>query len=435
MNRSYRTAIDLALRDLLRTGRSMFAVMFALVIPLTLVSVMYLAVGGLGRGEDTFPRVKVYVVDLDSQQAGGGPLGTTSVGSLVVDFLQSEELADVLDTAVVGDVGIARTAVDSGDAAVAVILPEDLSTALYSLDGKATVRVIQDPTLTIGPGIVRAILVQFLDAFSGAQTMVRVLVQTLGGADIPVSPETIEASVGRYVAWAQATGAGLRNGESAFAAIEPVQADEEQNPMQGFVTGMMAAMLVVYAFYTGSAAAQSVLREEEEGTLQRLFMAPIAIPTVVAGKVLASALTLLVQITCLLVVSRLAFGIAWGAALPVALAIVALVALAASFGIFVMSLVTHENQVGVIYGAVMTLTGLFGTYAYFLPLPDAFRRWALIVPQGWAMRSWDIVVRGGGLSGELLLSVGVCVILAGLFLVVGSVRFSRRFAKFAGRAV
>ena len=90
---------------------------------------------------------------------------------------------------------------------------------------------------------------------------------------------------------------------------------------------------------------------------------------------------------------------------------------------------------GVVYGAVMTITGLFGTYAYFLPLPDAFRRYALLVPQGWAMRAWALVVNGGGVNGELLLSVGVCVGLAALFLVVGAARFRHRFARFAGAAV
>ena len=145
-------------------------------------------------------------------------------------------------------------------------------------------------------------------------------------------------------------------------------------------------------------------------------------------------LTLVAQIVVLLIVSGLVFGIAWGAPLPMLLAALGLVAVASTFGIFVMSFVTHESQVGVVYGAVMTITGLFGTYAYFLPLPHAFRRYAL-VPQGWAMRAWALVVNGGGVNGDLLLSVGVCVGLAVLFLVVGAARFRHRFVRFAGAAV
>ena len=35
-----RTAVDIALRDMLRSARSLFAVVFAFVVPLTLVGIM-----------------------------------------------------------------------------------------------------------------------------------------------------------------------------------------------------------------------------------------------------------------------------------------------------------------------------------------------------------------------------------------------------------
>ncbi len=426
MKSDLRTAVDIALRDMLRSARSLFAVVFAFVVPLTLVGIMYLVLGGLSSGDSTLPRVRVDVVNLDTQ----------TVGSLLVDLLQSQDLADILDTTVVADEATARAAVDAGQAAVAVILPADLSVVMSAAGGgHAVVRIIQDPTLTIGPGIVRSIVGQFLDGFSGAQIAVEILTSSLQRAGVAPGPTVIPAAVNDYAAWAQATGTGLRDGQTAFAAVEQVIAAETSGPLGGALSGMMAAMLVVYVFYTGSAAAQSILREEGEGTLQRLFMAPVTVSTVLVGKVLGSVLTLVAQIVVLLIVSGLVFGIAWGAPLPMLLAALGLVAVASTFGIFVMSFVTHESQVGVVYGAVMTITGLFGTYAYFLPLPDAFRRYALLVPQGWAMRAWALVVNGGGVNGDLLLSVGVCVGLAALFLVVGAARFRRRFARFAGAAV
>jgi ABC-2 type transport system permease protein len=430
MSVNFRTALDIALRDMLRSTRSLFAVMFAFVVPLTIVGIMYLTLGGLASGEPTLPQVEVRIVNLDT---GPARAGSPAAGSLVVDLLQSGQLTDLLNAIVVPDEATARAAVASGEAAVAVILPASLSASLYGMAGEATVRLIQDPTLTISPGIVRAIVEQFLDGFSGAQITVQVLTGSLRDAGVAVDPAVVEGAVAKYVAWAEEAGVGLRDGQIAFASVQPVTQEDAGSPLAGTLSKMMAAMLVVYVFYTGSAAAQSILREQEEGTLQRLFTAPVTIPTVLVGKVMASVLTLVAQSIVLLVTSGLVFGVAWGAPLPMLLASVALIAVASTFGIFVMSFVTHENQVGVVYGAVMTITGLFGTYAYFLPLPDAFRRWALVVPQGWAMRAWDIVVNGGRVGPELLLSVGVCFALAALFLTVGAARFGRRFARRSAR--
>jgi len=188
-------------------------------------------------------------------------------------------------------------------------------------------------------------------------------------------------------------------------------------------------MLCFYGFFTGSATAQSILREEEEGTLERLFMTPVRTSTLLAGKILSSLLTLIIQVIVLLVTSHFVFGVQWGAALPATLAAIGLIALAGSFGVFIMSMVKSSNQAGVIYGGVMTLTGLFGTYAFFLPLPEAFKRYALIVPQGWAMQSWAIAMNAASVTGELLLSVGVSLVMAAVFFVIGTTLFRRRFAR------
>lgn len=425
-----RAAVDIALRDMLRTGRSFFAVMFALIMPLMIVGIMYLAMGGMMSDEEpTLPRISVYIVNQDVPQGTTGAT-TFSAGQLLVDVFQSEELSKLFAVTLVTDEAVARAAVDTGEAGVAVIIPETLTASLYDAEGQSKVVMIQDPTLTIAPGIVKAVLAQFLDAFSGSRIAVDVLLEGFKDAGVPPDPDAIQKSITSYTTWAEESGAALRAGELTLATLQPVSAAAaESNPFLDVMGGVMSAMLVFYVFYTGSAAAQSIMREEEEGTLPRLFMAPVTTSTILAGKVLGAVLILVVQVVVLLVASNLVFGVHWGAPLPVAMAAVALIALAASFGIFVMSLVKTSNQVGVIYGAVMTMTGLFGTYAFFLPLPEAFRRYALITPQGWAMQSWDLVVHGAGIEPALLFSIAVSLAIAVGFFVIGTLRFRRRFAR------
>ena len=54
--------------------------------------------------------------------------------------------------------------------------------------------------------------------------------------------------------------------------------------------------MIFFAFFTGAASAQSILTEEEKGTLPRLFTTPTPELSILGGKFLAVALTVLVQV-------------------------------------------------------------------------------------------------------------------------------------------
>ena len=124
---------------------------------------------------------------------------------------------------------------------------------------------------------------------------------------------------------------------SSLNIISPasVQTTEEQsNPLQTILRSIMAGMMIFYAFFTGTSAAQTILQEEENGTLARLFISPTSTATILNGKFLAGFLMIIVQVTVLLIFSNLVFDIYWGSVFPLILASIGLVALATSFGIF-----------------------------------------------------------------------------------------------------
>ncbi len=90
-------------------------------------------------------------------------------------------------------------------------------------------------------------------------------------------------------------------------------AEAEQNPILNIIGPIMGGMMIFYAFYTGTATAESILREEEERTLPSLFTTPTPQAAILGGKFLAVFLTVLVQMAVLIVAARLIFGIRWGA--------------------------------------------------------------------------------------------------------------------------
>src|SRR5690606_31301670 len=95
---------------------------------------------------------------------------------------------------------------------------------------------------------------------------------------------------------------------------------EEDGGIGVLLAVIMGGMMVFYAFFTGASAMQTILVEDEEGTLPRLFTTPTPRAVIIGGKALAVVVTLVVQVTVLLLLGNLVFDIDWGEGLPVALA-------------------------------------------------------------------------------------------------------------------
>jgi len=190
----------------------------------------------------------------------------------------------------------------------------------------------------------------------------------------------------------------------------------------------MGGMMIFYAFFTGTTAAQTILQEEENGTLARLFISPTNMVTILNGKFLAGFSLIIIQVVVLLVFSNLVFGISWGSILPLGLFSIALVMIANSFGIFIMSLVKSTKQAGIIYGVVLTFTGMLGISSVFVmgsPIEAAFNFIPLFVPQGWAMEALEAAWQNN-LGRSLLMSAGM-VGWAVVFFIIGNMRFKKRF--------
>jgi ABC-2 type transport system permease protein len=190
-------------------------------------------------------------------------------------------------------------------------------------------------------------------------------------------------------------------------------------------------MMVFYAFFTGASSAQSILREEEELTLPRLFTTPTSQATILTGKLLSVFMTVAMQVTVLLIASRLIFGIEWGAPLPVAFSAAGIILSASSFGIFVNSLLKTTKQAGVLFGGVLTVTGMLGMISIFaMGAPGAAvmsETVSLLVPQGWAIRGLMQSMQGEPLLSVVFSSLAM-VIWSAAFFTLGVMRFNKRYA-------
>jgi len=424
--------IDIALKDLLRSSRSAIALVFMFVIPIAVTTLFYFMFGSVaGDGEFSVPKTSVTIANLDQgspdfqfssgSQGQASPGNALSLGDVIQVMLQSSDFTTLLDVSVSPDAASARQAVDKQNAGVAIIIPADFTAEFMAPSQQAVLELYQDPTLTLGPSIVKSILDGLMDSFSGSKIAVDAAMEQTQGADPDLAGKVLQ----QYMA---VSAAQSREPAAFIETRSPVQAAKSTSPLLGVVTQIMGAMMIFYAFYTGTASAQSILQEDENGTLPRLFTTPTRQSTILGGKFLAVGLTVIIQMTTLVVFAALVFGIRWGSPLPVALAVASTVAVSTSMGILINSLLKSTKQGGAIFGGLLTITGMIGMMPIFTQgltnKPPALEIISLLVPQGWAIRGLFQAVNGE----SVLVSVLVLLALSAVFFVVGVWKFSKRFA-------
>jgi ABC-2 type transport system permease protein len=421
-------SVDIALNDLTRYTRSLFIWVMMIGAPLFIAGLIYLAFSGLGGdGGFSVQSTRLHVVNLDQPSAGSGSF---AAGTLLLQFLQSDELSELVEVTVGRDEYSARAAVEAQAADVAVIIPEDLTDTVVGSSGQATITMIQDPTLTIGPGIVKSLLSSFLDGFSGSTIAPQVVAQQLDGRGIEVSPQALQSVAMEYAAWASQLGRSQSSEHHLLLDVEaPPTRVTRQSTLARLASQILAGQLIFFSFFTAASTAESIITEQEEHTLARLFTTPTARTIILWGKLLGVFLLVLGQAVALILVSALLFGVRWGQPVSVILALAGLVMVSSGFGTFLMSFVRTTQQAGPVLGGVLTIMamagGLFTTG--FERLPGFLGTVSLLVPQGWALRSWKLALAGAGPS-ELGLSIGVMMAMGVVFFTLGALAFRRRLA-------
>lgn len=427
-------ALDIALKDLKSSFRSATALIFMFGVPLLVTGMFYFMFGNIAsQGEFNLPRTSVVVANLDQDaprlQTGSGDvpggIEANTLSELVLEVLRSEDMEELLEVSIAQDAQSARAAVDNQQAQVAVIIPAGFSRGFADMYGQSTIEFYQDPTLTIGPGIVKSILSQFMDGLSGVKIAVDVFMNQTDQVDSAIIGQAIQL----YLANSPTQSENLS--EELLDVNVPGDVQVSVNPLVRIIGPIMGGMMIFYAFFTGTTSAQTILQEEEQHTLQRLFTTPTAQSTILSGKFLAVFLTVFVQMTVLLILARLIFRIEWGNLVSVILFTLGVVCVAASFGIFINSMLKSTKQGGIIFGGVLTFTGMVGMISIFaINSPTAARLGnsvSLLVPQGWAVRGLLQAMNAQPVM-DVLMTTLVMLTWSVVFFVIGIWRFNKRYS-------
>jgi ABC-2 type transport system permease protein len=148
--------VAIAWKDVRSTMRNVPALAMMLLAPLALAALLGFAFGG---GQSfSISATKVAVANADTGAAGAAG-ATENAGAVVVGVMKSPDLKGILTVSDKRSAAAARKSVDDGKTAAAVVIPADLSSAIFGTSPTApaaAVEVYENPTQQIGGAITRS---------------------------------------------------------------------------------------------------------------------------------------------------------------------------------------------------------------------------------------------------------------------------------------
>jgi ABC-type multidrug transport system permease subunit len=332
------------------------------------------------------------------------------------------------------DTGLTEEAVNNRVAGAAIIIPANFTREINRGRKDAVIQIIQDPTLTIGPMVVKNIVGMYLDGINGFRIMIQLITDNIQVTNKTVTSDTVMNAISDYKDWYKDYQDTLFHTTDALRIVAPENYSSKSASNEENTSGMVKMMGIVlsgqmlfFAFQTAANSMASILREQDHGTLARLFSTPTPRTAILTGKFMAVFLIVLIQSVVMLLIGAMAFKINWGQPLNILLLTTGQVISAGGLGVFLISFVKTSKQTGPVVGAGLTLLGMLsGLFTPTMQMPEAMQILALMTPQGWAIKGWQLSLNGAN-PLEISLYFVVLLIIGLALFFIGANRFKKRF--------
>jgi ABC-2 type transport system permease protein len=392
----------------------MLAAPFLLILGLGAVTGAFSKGGTMGLNE-----ISVIIVNQDSGQ----------LGDVIVAAFESEQIADLFITAKIDDEATARLQLEEDQAAAVVIIPEGFTEGILPdmLTGQTgqvvPVEVYSNPVRPISAGLAQSVVTEVVNRIEAGPVGGQVIIAQLLEYDRLLPQDVPEYATGLVSRLQEQE----EQGQAGAIYIDTGTQDEQQDE-PGYLAYLAPGMAVFFLMYTVTQGGRSILAERDEGTLPRMLTTPTSTAEVLGGKVLAIFITGLVQVSVLILVSSLLFGLRWGDPVGVFALVVAVSAAATGWGILLASFAKTTFQVSSIGSALMLLFGVLG--GIFIPA-DSFsipvRMVSRITPNSWAMDGFSTLA-GDGRLVDLATPIGALFLMATALFAIAVVSSRRRWA-------
>ena len=352
-----------------------------------------------------------------------GPYGAEVVSALQgVDVLQVE-LAE--QTAAV-DERVTNRDVDAG-----VVIPSDFSQQIDAYT-PTTVQLIIDPGQTQIAGIFTGILDSVL-AEINLVGEIRYGIHTVmeeAGVLVDASPAMQQAVEAQTLGVIMTQLNEMRREPAIAVTVEDATGQSAANLLDMVIVSMIPGIAVLFSFFVTTAEIESFYAEKNQGSFRRLLAAPISRWSLIAGKMLAHMVIVILQLTIMIGLASVLFQMPVGRS-PLALFLITLLLAltVTALGMMLTALTRTEKQadsLGMIL--VFVLGGLGGCIAgipemFVFRSPSFLGTLARLTPQGNALEAYMRVMAEGGTVTTVLPQLAMLLGFAALFFLIASWRF------------
>jgi ABC-2 type transport system permease protein len=385
----------------LRRDRVAFILSF--VLPVAFFTIFAFVFGKAGASAT--PRVSVLIVDEDHSAASR---------SLVAGLLRESSLDAATHPAATQDnrapaaaaedytAATAEAAVRNGDAPAALIIPSGFGAhpVAFGPNAKgATFQILNDPADPVAAQVLSGMLEKTVMtalpatmASAGSQFFDR----QIGGLT-PRQRQQMEEGLDsiRRLQEAQSANPSASPASNTIGGLVDIQirnvvGQKKRSPMISYYA---AAIGVMFLLFTASAASGSLLDESESGALDRVLSARVTMTTLLAGKLLYSALLAFLQLAVMFLWAAAVFHLDLFTHIPGFLVMTAATSLAvAAFGMLLASLARTRAQLGAVSTLlILTMSAIGGSMFPRFLMPDAMRKAGLFTFNSWAIDGYTKV--------------------------------------------
>jgi ABC-2 type transport system permease protein len=376
----------IALKDLRLFATDRMALMWALLFPFFFVLLFNFILAGVGTADNRL------VLHMATQETGG----------LSTQIIQSLETADVAqlkpgEPQIIWDKDYqaAYQAVQNKKRDGFIAFPADFTEGVY-LGYGTRIEVVADSAAT------------------DTRAVLNSLAQTIA-SHVSAQQVATNASVGLIIEQASANPADLsglsaklaplftaQNAQAVRASLISFQTEnigevKNINPSNYVIPGY----LVMFVFFTAALAAEDIVRERQNRTLERLLASSVRRESILGGEYLGTVIKGLIQLTVFWVVGILAFQLDIGVS-PAGIVALSLlmVLMSSAFALMLATLVrTQRAASSLAVLLALVLAPLGGCWWPLFITPQWMQFLAKITPHGWANSGFNkLMVFGGGFS-------------------------------------
>lgn len=381
-----RALLIMTTADVRQQIRNRSFLIFALIVPLAMMTMMHLMFssvgdGSLPTGEDR-PELTLWV---------SGPTDT-GIGAQIIAILDSIDTIELTMAPSADDAEGLRAGIDRGDTDMGLVIPEGADAAIAQ-GGRPEMIMIVPAEDTWAHDVV-------------ASVVESVIAETQRVAGVIAVAQQHGASGPELAALAQTLPESGHRLELIAGEVAAEQLDAK--------TSGVAGQAAMFMFFSVGFGVLAYLAEAELGTLNRLRSLPVARWTIVAAKALSSLVLGVVSTSVLLALGEFVFGLSFGSPIAVLVLIVAAVIAATSLVFVVASLARSSEQANMANSIVAITMGTLGGAFFPIGGDGWLARLSDLTPPAAMLRGLGITHAGGGVGdlGDPLLT------LAG-FTVVG----------------